>query len=113
MDVDLQMAGAAFRVDELTAERVHAGLLPFEYIGEHVVVDERRMLFPDGELRRAKCRRAFRRLEDDRATSCEMAHFARDARHPLELVALREANEEVPVLEEIERRIETASSEIL
>src|SRR5437773_12199145 len=70
------------------------------------------MFLPDLHLGIAEPRRALRRFERDRAHSFDVTDLAGNSRHVNEVSALRESNQEIPILEEIECRIEAAHVEI-
>src|SRR6266699_1010258 len=98
-------------VDSVIVDGREAPLLLLEYVCDQVFIDERGVFLPDLQLRVAKTRRALRRLEGDRACAFDVADLACDARNVCECAALRQADQKIPVFEQIERRIEAAEVE--
>ena len=99
------------RVDSVIVYSREPPLLLLEYVGDEIFVDERGVFLPDLQLRVAKTRRAFRRLERDRACAFDVTDLACNARNVCECAALRKADQKIPVFEQIERRIEAAEIE--
>src|SRR5450759_5232791 len=100
-----------FSLDERALERDGLSFLALEDRRKRLVADERGVLFPHLQFRLAKSRRAFRRGEDDRAAALEGPDFAGHSRDVGEVAALRQADEKVPVFEEIELAIEATGVE--